>query len=62
MGIIGFVLWLIATSIYFFVTWYYYNKAIYLTGSATMGEIFSLILGKPFSFIIDICQASFFFC
>ena len=62
MGIIGFVLWLLGTSVYYFVTWHYYNRAIYLTGSATMGEIFSLILGKPFAFIIDLFQSIFNFC
>ena len=62
MGIIGYSIWLILTGIYFYIIWKYYNKAIYLTNSSTMGELLSMIFGNTIACIIDISQSLFFFC
>ncbi|EKE40427.1 hypothetical protein ENUP19_0198G0027 [Entamoeba nuttalli] len=62
MGIVGFVLWSLATIVYFIYTWYYYNRAIYLTGAGTMGELLSLIFGKILACLVDICNTLFNLC
>ncbi|KAL7712122.1 N-system amino acid transporter 1 [Entamoeba marina] len=62
MGIIGFVCWFILTFIFFCYYIFYFNRAIYLTGSATLGEILSLVLGNIFASIVDLCNTLFFFC
>ncbi|EAL45272.1 N-system amino acid transporter 1, putative [Entamoeba histolytica HM-1:IMSS-B] len=62
MGVIGFVAWCLATIVYFVITWNYFNRAIYITGAATMGELLSLIFGKVFACIVDICNTLFYFC
>ena len=62
MGIVGFVAWIIATNVYYWYTWTYFNKAIYITGSSTIGEMFSLIFGNTFAIIVDICNTLFYCC
>ncbi|ELP88256.1 amino acid transporter, putative [Entamoeba invadens IP1] len=62
MGIVGFFLWNIATIVYFLITWYYYNRAIYITGAATMGELLSMFFGKVVAIIVDVCNTAFYFC
>jgi len=36
MGIVGFTLWVLATIAYFFITWFFYNKAIYSIFPSTL--------------------------
>ena len=62
MGIVGFVAWIVATNVYYWYTWTYFNKAIYITGSSTIGEMFSLIFGNTFAIIVDICNTLFYCC
>ncbi|EAL48792.1 N-system amino acid transporter 1, putative [Entamoeba histolytica HM-1:IMSS-B] len=62
MGIVGYTIWIILTIIYFCLTWTYFNKAIYLTGASTLGELLSLIFGNFFAIIVDICNTLFFIC
>jgi hypothetical protein len=62
MGILGFCGWSIFTIVFILITWYYWNKAIYLTGASTMGELLSLIFGKGFAALVDVCNTGFFYC
>ncbi|ELP90828.1 amino acid transporter, putative, partial [Entamoeba invadens IP1] len=62
MGVVGFVAWNILTIVYFIYTWFYFNKAIYLTGAATLGELLSLVFGNAFAIIVDVCNTLFFIC
>ncbi|ELP89875.1 amino acid transporter, putative [Entamoeba invadens IP1] len=62
MGIVGFFLWNIATIFYFIITWYFYNKAIYITGAATMGELLSIFFGNVIAIVVDLCNTLFYFC
>ncbi|KAL7714941.1 N-system amino acid transporter 1 [Entamoeba marina] len=61
MGIIGYIVWIFLTIAYFFITWNYFNRAIYLTGAATLGELLSLLFGRAIAITVDVFNTIFFF-